>query len=247
MPCSTNKLIITQLQEQAKKMEDELKKWKELVKGIREQFYELNYFNTMQLLVLRRELGKLKRGSHIVSPDVLALLVSISSQISPQGIFNVVHHVTENVLMGPSEVGDAGEMEVTCHTPDELMPGAVVQLTTEPESLENENESGLTEEDLSEAQKEMLTNISNRLNCSKKLVLMAFEECPGDENDQYDFRLWCIENMDRDILDGDTDNEERDLDTDSEGESDSDESVTDKPTLSSKSHFLIESPFSELI
>lgn len=220
VPCSTNRLIITELQEQAKKMEDELCQWKDKVRCRREEFYELNYFNTMQLLALRRELGKLNLGSQVVSPDVLALLQSISSQVSPQIVSGAVCQVTDKrlaQLAGDVQCEEA-EMEPVFDMPaldvemsDHISSAA--KPTELPKSDRNKQLPNLTEDDLNETQKEIMLNISSRLDCSKRLVLMAFEECPGEENGQYDYLQWCSENLDRDIG---SDDEGSELSSDSE-------------------------------
>ena len=79
-------------------MEDELNEWKELVKTRRKEFYELNYFNTMQLLSLRRELGSLKESEckANVSPEVLLLLQSISTKITPVAVTSAVYRVNDH-------------------------------------------------------------------------------------------------------------------------------------------------------
>lgn len=248
MPCSANRQIITELQKQAKEMEDELYQWKEVVKCRRDDFYELNYFNTMQLLALRRELGKLNRGSHIVSPDVLALLQSISSQVSPQIVSDAVCQITNEVFMRLPEIAsesheDAEMEDLPTHTGMEM--SSISQLlsnedkpTEPPKANLNELVPNLTEDDLSETQKEMMANISTRLNCSKQLILTAFEECPGDENDRYDFENWCFKNLDRDIVDEGSE-EENECDSDSEASSDSDDSVAENQHFKYSSSMLM--------
>ena len=83
--------MVDTLQQQAKHMEEELQMWEDEVQQARKEYYELNYYTTMQLLTLRKELGKLKtlRQPH-VNPHVLALLQSISTEISPPCVCKVV-------------------------------------------------------------------------------------------------------------------------------------------------------------
>ena len=87
--------MVNTLQQQAKHMEEELRKWEDEVQQARKEYYELNYYTTMQLLTLRKELGKLKtsRQPHD-SPHVLALLESISTELSPACVCKVVKSVT---------------------------------------------------------------------------------------------------------------------------------------------------------
>ena len=59
VPCGLSS-VVSMLHDQAKVMEHELANWKEEVTQKRGDFYELNYFTTLQLLTLRRELGVIK-------------------------------------------------------------------------------------------------------------------------------------------------------------------------------------------
>lgn len=83
-------------------MEKELQTWENEVKHNREEFYELNYYTTPQLLSLRSELGKLKSpvyGIREVRPSVLALLHSISPEISAAD-FEVLQDVAAVSMRG---------------------------------------------------------------------------------------------------------------------------------------------------
>ena len=89
--------LVEHLQKQAKEMEDELKKWNDKVSVARKEFYELNYYTTHQLLILRRELGKLRNsGQTTQQAQVMALLESISMQITPT-IVGEMHQITTQV------------------------------------------------------------------------------------------------------------------------------------------------------
>ena len=230
VPCSKNVQMIIELQKQAKEMEDELLQWNALVSRRREEFYELNYFNTMQLLTLRRELGKLG-GDHCIAPDVLALLQGISSEVSPQIVSDTVHQVTTatpaTVQMAEVVACDDTEMEGVIDLPtniEEEMSSISLQLPDgakpreSPKADTNHFLPNLTEDNLTETQKEMMVNISSRLNCSKQLVLTAFEECPG-ESDRYDYESWCFNNLDKDILE-ESEDEESEPGSDSDSEID---------------------------
>ena len=71
--------LVNTLQEIAKVMGSLLKKWNDKVKKARKEFYELNYYNTLQLLILREKLGHVRND---VTPDILALLQNISPSIT---------------------------------------------------------------------------------------------------------------------------------------------------------------------
>ena len=87
--------LVEDLKEQAKKMEEELESWNRAVSQARKEFYELNYYTTHQLLVLRRELGELKSPGQALrlsqQAQVMALLETISNQITPAIVEKVVH------------------------------------------------------------------------------------------------------------------------------------------------------------
>jgi len=92
--------MVDTLQQQAKDMEEELQVWEDQVRQTREQYYELNYYTTLQLLTLRKELGRLKtsgqpRAHTQINPHVLALLESISTEITSPDVWEVVKSVTE--------------------------------------------------------------------------------------------------------------------------------------------------------
>lgn len=101
VPCGLGH-IVPKLQYQAKEMEQELKYWEEEVTQKRGKFYELNYFTTLQLLTLRRELGVFKSNLHTgptdVTPNVLALLESISTQMTAMHVFATVQNVISDTI-----------------------------------------------------------------------------------------------------------------------------------------------------
>ena len=195
VPCSHEIEIIDSLQNQAKKMEVELDNWKDSVHNARQEFYELNYYTTVQLLTLRRELS-MERTQSDVAPNVLFLLQSISSEVTSVNIQEVVTNV------------------VTCAPPKYLPPQSTIQSeTAKAQMFHQETEEAvfgdypkkrktfsdmpeLKEEDLTEDEMKTLTYVVRSLDCSKFLVLKAFEEFRGEVMDRYDYREWCNENLD---------------------------------------------------
>ena len=89
-----NPEVVSDLSEQAHRMETHLEEWKNEVSKKRDEFYELNYFTTQQLLFLAEDLGKLQTVSveASVNPKTLALLESISPEVSQR---NVTKHLSE--------------------------------------------------------------------------------------------------------------------------------------------------------
>ena len=110
--CSMDRKIINKLRDQAKDMEEELLKWRENVRCKREGLYELNYFNTMQLLALRQELSKIRDYSRTVSPKVLTLLHSISTGISPEDVSKITCEAMFPAIKG-SDIEEEYCMEIS--------------------------------------------------------------------------------------------------------------------------------------
>ena len=88
--------IVNCLQVRASALEEDLQTWKSQLAQQRDNFYELNYFTTPQLLSLREELGQFK-GSEVparpVKQEVMTLLQSISRELSSDTIKNEVQTV----------------------------------------------------------------------------------------------------------------------------------------------------------
>ena len=213
VPC--RRKMVTVLQQQAKSMEHELEKWKEELKTMREQYYELNYYTTLQLLILRRELGLIKsQPSAVLKPNVVTLLRSISLQISSIEASQVVHSVTSSVNQAlPSAVPElspkasldvasniesshAPESVVACNKPSlskEVLASADVQVSMDTRKRDLPK---FSVESLTDDQAVIMTYCQDKLGFSRVLVLKAFEECGGDAP-TFDVQNWCVENADK--------------------------------------------------
>ncbi len=206
--CLNNRQLIDELQLQAKVMEDELWKWKLEVRSKRESFYELNYYTTLQLLTIRRELGKLKKPeiAPSIPPDVLALLHSISTHVDSSHVINIVSQVLlEAKSTQPAPVVELPQTQSSPEAQEQTSDTASADLSEEEEVHEpivTEHRSQLREDDLTEEQKADLATICRRLDFPKQLVLKAFEECTGENITRIDYERWCAENIDNyDFLD----------------------------------------------
>ena len=210
VPCSADRGVIHQLQAQAKLMEDELYRWKETVRSKRASFYELNYFTTLQLLNLRREFGRLRNssGSAVIAPQMLTLLQSISAHVTPSVVSDVLSKVVQPKLRAQVTTASqdkSGPPDVAMSSSQTPDPALVSQASVS-KPVPSQPEQGL-----SAKQKEVMVNICSRLDCSKQLVLKAFEQCTGDKCDQYDYEGWCVENMEKYVFldeNGDEEDEE---------------------------------------
>lgn len=198
VPCSVESAIINSLQNQAKKMEIELDTWKDSVHNARQEFYELNYYTTVQLLTLRRELS-MERTPSDVAPNVLFLLQSISSQVTSSNVREVVSNVV--TCMPPSYFPPESTMQSDTAKAQMLQPETekvvLRDYTKEHKTFSDMPE--LTEEDLTKDEIKILTYVVRALECSKFLVLKAFEEFRGSNEvmDRYDYRGWCNENLEK--------------------------------------------------
>ena len=75
------------LENQAMKMENELKQWKDEIAKSRNTFHVLNLFTTQQLRVIRQQLGQLKcERISTLPPEVISMFMSLSPKIRGKDI-----------------------------------------------------------------------------------------------------------------------------------------------------------------
>lgn len=206
VPCSTDENIISSLQLCARTMERELKEWKETVNKARHEFYELNYYTTIQLLTLRYELGRIKilnseMPSIESSTNVKVLLQSISPLITIRDIRNAIPKATSSfyasLVREESTVNSNGVSTLTSsdRTSD---TGEIQVLIKKSEPVMDK--PPLKESDLTEGQKETLDFVTEGLGCNPSLVLKAFELYPGEDDRQKwreDIMKWCSKNINK--------------------------------------------------
>ena len=122
-PCNLPN-VVDRLQQVASKLEADLEQWKHEIQKQREQFYELNYYTTKQLLLLRQELGRLQEpGENVVKPEAMALLQSISRKITDNEVKTCVLSVRMTTREG-AVVREGAEDNVEC------IPSAVRNFTS---------------------------------------------------------------------------------------------------------------------
>ena len=246
--------MVDTLQQQAKKMEEELQIWEDEVQQARKEYYELNYYTTMQLLTLRKELGKLKISGqpHVqtqINPQILALLESISTKISSPCVMKFVKSVTaEQQSEGVSVFTAQRNTSAKLPSASTAVPTSEVLQSAQPNrpSVADDSHASAdlqasassfarleqpkdTQDQLSEKQKEIFDDL---MNCgySKRLILIALEKF-GD--DQYETENWITENAsqfsisDDESEGGDID---EDVETESESETESETDLTPKAT-----------------
>ena len=218
-------LLVEDLRDQAKQMEDELQRWNREVVDARRRFYELNYYTTRQLLVLRSELGVMKsEQAPQLHPraQVMALLESISSAIPPCALAGVVQKaasdLTQDLLRviehSPVLTSTLVEREVPLEMPalppvsqlaSDTQPMARVALSLPPVRL--------SQEDLSEKQMSLFTDICESMGYCEMTALKAIEEVgDGDWNDIVNWLKCKVEREFSGLAGGDVEFEQEDSD-----------------------------------
>ena len=236
--------MVTILQQQAKDMEEELQTWEEEVRQARKEYYELNYYTTLQLLTLRQELGRLKTSeqprAHIqINPQVLALLESISTEITSPHVWEVVksvtaeqqreasvaaqHHTCTN-MFSVSTAGPTSRVvsSVQPRQPilaDNILAPVDMQASASA-SRARPQQPKLTHDQLTEKQREMFDNFMN-CDYSEQLILVALEKFGEDP---YEAENWIIENASQY---GSSDDESGEIDIQEEEESEPDSEMDD--------------------
>ena len=244
--------MVDELQQQAKDMEKELQTWEEEVRQARKEYYELNYYTTLQLLTLRKELGRLKiseqpRAHSQIKPHVLALLESISTEIISPHVWDVVKSVTAEQQQG----GGASVFTTQHYTSAEMLPASTAGPSsqavpsTQPSLTDDILASAdrqasasasrtrlpqpkLTHDELTEKQREVFDNFMNYYNYPERLILMALEKF---REDQHEAENWIMENASQYDL---SDDESGEIDIDEKMESELDSDSEQEPDVISK-------------
>ena len=196
---------VKQIQAYAKKMEEDLNSWEKKVKKSRSRHYELNYYTTLQLLRLRKELGLVHQNpTKVVDPQILALLESISPAVTSsnvQGIIGSLQRQLINLQLQAEDSEENTQTEPADITTTEDLSGSTelhtasrasteVQPTSRLSSVKPSDRPQLTENDLNDDQKKIFTDLVEYKKYIKLLVLKAFEQLPTESN-LYDIQDWC--------------------------------------------------------
>ena len=216
-PCALPN-VVEELQKVANNMEDDLEKWKKEIQEKRDEFYELNYYTTQQLLLLREELGRLKEpGEDQVKPHAMALLQSISREVSADAMKRYVQEVA-TILEQQREIASSGEKTERKKVKNSVssfsqFSGQEAALEPEPPPAAEassalmtgllESEGAKTSAPLAQTQENELTNdrrailvnLQENFGFHRQLILLAFERCdnPVDKNE---VSRWCLDNQD---------------------------------------------------
>ena len=131
-PCNVDG-VVEKLQCQASEMEKDLEDWKAELSGHRDQFYELNYFTTPQLLSLREELGQFKTSPNSTKPvksEVMSLLQCLSREITSNLVKDEVQVVC--AILQEQELAESTfDRQTTSHSSNRQEAIIPVNLTTQ--------------------------------------------------------------------------------------------------------------------
>ena len=207
--------LVAELQAFAKEKENALGEWETAVKQCRRTHYDLNYFTTLQLLRLRKELGFVRQNPHKpVDPEILTLLQSISPYVTYESVQNAIKNLilaSNNeacTSVAPSAMDmELPELELTSSYDCQALPGSTdsMQLDSTPGSphhisftsdwyLPGNTEPLLRKKDLDGDKLKILVDLVETYHFPEILVLKAIDECPENAN-KYDIQDWCEENL----------------------------------------------------
>ena len=187
-------MIVANLQGQLEEMVAELDSWNFNVKCMRNDYYELNYYTTTQLLMLRQSLVKLKNNDSIsLDPDILALLQSINPKIETQLVMSAIAETIQNVSQ--QDVQSEISLEVDMGAESQVFPGQASGLVSPNLIMNKPSLPQLTEDDLSNTQKMIMEFVVEQLDCKKLLVLKVFEDHTSGKKDKYDYIDLCSQLM----------------------------------------------------
>ena len=227
------------LKNKAQSMERDLDNWLKQVKDQRDRIYELNYFTTPQILVLREELGSFKscykEKSMPIKPSVMNLLHSVSGNVTTGCLKKCFDNISAKQL--PNSPGASA-----ISSPAALVESdaSFVSDTPTPQKHEKKpkvpirkvsvhtshSHPKLTESDLTSTQLIHLYNLKEGAGYNRSLILLAFEQCAATSSMLEDVSKWCLEHgSEFEFSDDESD------DSNSDSESENDNNVTDDNTM----------------
>ena len=231
--------VVDRLQQVACKLEGNLEQWKCEIQEQRDQFYELNYYTTQQLLLLREELGRLKESrQNAVNPKAMTLLQSISRDVPSDVMKGYVQHVVheeqeqgaavasvvENTIDKHNLIEEAEEQVISTESSLDGPTSVIVELLKSEANKISTPRAQRQMDDLSNEQRAILANISNSFGFHQQLVLLAIERC-ANPMDFKTVAAWCTDNEDNYNYSEDGDEEEREMEEEEEELSEEEESM----------------------
>ena len=206
---------VSDLQDYTRMLDEQLMEWKKSVDTAREKYYELNYFTTLQLLELRRELGHLVQPTRralltpILKPSILMLLKSVSPEVSSTVVFEslqatcyeqevtllVMEKQEESVVDIPNSESTVGNEPMATTAPISTKPIPISPKASP--SIEFPLPT-FTYEELDDKQHSIYVHCVEFLGFTSSHVLRAFHECKQNPKlNLFDIEEWCENNKDQ--------------------------------------------------
>ena len=195
--------VYSVLENQAMKMERELKRWTDEIAMARNNFHVLDLFTTQQLRVIRQQLGQLN-CERITSlpPAVLSMLMSISPKICEKDVKECLQlEKSKNSLEGHHTPEKSEVLEDSLAYVDHDDNEQIIQFNPDDEvSLEAAVEKFVTQliDQLSEVERNAYEELKG--NFSDGMVYLSIKNCSKSnmqlEDLIEDANSWCLENED---------------------------------------------------
>ena len=180
-------------------MEAHLSKWKRKVSDAREEYRELNFFNTQQLLLLRKEIARAchKSQFQVENPQVFTLLESVRPGLYTEHLMEAVQRAFKGTNLLEQAKGSTGILPSFS-----VVPG---QVNSQESLYRNNNDMPLTAHRQSAPVKkpapkgfskiQQFLNTAENEGYSEQVALCALASL-GVEAEEDDLLLWCLEESD---------------------------------------------------
>ena len=180
-------------------MEAHLSKWKHKVSDAREEYRELNFFNTQQLMLLRKEIARAchKSQFQVENPEVFTLLESVRPGLHTEHLMEAVQRAFKDTNLLEQAKGSTGILPSFS-----VVPG---QVNSQESLYRNNNYMPLTAHGQSAPVKkpgpkgflkiQRFLNTAENEGYSEQVALCALASL-GVEADEDDLLLWCLEESD---------------------------------------------------
>lgn len=201
--------IVADLQKIACTMEADLEKCNEEIEYHRENYYELNYFTTQQLLQLQEELGRFRNPEMTkLSPVTLSLLQSVSRQVNSEMVketidITLTQEESTSSKTADHEVPEFHNLSHSASAHNQHLGQVVLRNTSaimdDMLAIEGNKTDApiplVTENTLPANLKSILINVKSVYQYPESLILLAFERCNDSANED-DVIAWCVDNED---------------------------------------------------
>ena len=189
MEFNCHAISVDDLRKQAKDMEDELELWNKEVTKTRNEFCELNYYTTRQLLVLRSELAKMKKSGPAIpqsqQAQVIVLLQSISSKVTTKSVEDIVQCITCQLLEGGVDAEPPLDSSVNQFGDTLLRVEPMDEPLTFVSHVHSTHHTSLCREQLNKKQEEYFLSMKDEFRFCDETALKAIEEVGNGDWNEY--------------------------------------------------------------